>query len=143
MREGRAVFLFALGSLNAEHIVAHLHEGEQIYLGGDHGLLCLREVELGVGEGLQGFAALLLGDVASTLQVVQSEDVLKLLVSVDDRAGSVLFSNLDLVDEELLNIVGLFVSQKGGQVLEEFKNLVLAEILVSVSQHLVVDVLQS
>ena len=107
-----------MGSLDAEHIVAHLHEGEQIHLRGDNGLLRLREVELGVGERLEGLAALLLGDVAGALQVVERENVLQLLVGVDDGAGSVLFSNLYLVDQELLNIVGLLVRQQSGQVLK-------------------------
>lgn len=69
-------------------------------------------MEFRVGESLQGFAALLFVDVACSFQVVQSEDVLKLLVSVDDGAGSVLFSNFNLVNNELLNIVWLLISKQ-------------------------------
>ena len=39
--------------LDAENVVAHLHEGEQIDLSWDYGLLSLSEVELGVRQGLQ------------------------------------------------------------------------------------------
>ena len=71
-------------SLDAEHVVAHLHEGEQVNLGWDNGLLSLGEVEFGVGKGLEGLTALLLGDVTSALKVVESENVLQLLISVDN-----------------------------------------------------------
>jgi hypothetical protein len=37
-------------------------------------------VEFRVGKGFQGFAALFLGDLAKSLQVVQSEDVLEFRV---------------------------------------------------------------
>ena len=134
--------------LDAEHIVADLHEGEHVDLRGDGCLLGLREVELGVRQGHKGckltqkrmcllasvsynnrkwalaiffltFSALILADVARVLQVVKGEDVLHLSLSVDDRAGTVFDSCLDLLAKELLKVVWLLVSQECCQVLYE------------------------
>ena len=104
-------------SLDAQHIVAHLHESEQIHLGRDHGLLSLRKVELGVGEGLESLTGLFLGDVAGTLQVVESEDVLELLVGVDNGAGTILLANFNLVNDELVDSIRLLVCQQSSQIL--------------------------
>ena len=41
--------------LDAEHVVADLHEREHVHLRGDGGFLSLREMELRVGQGHQGF----------------------------------------------------------------------------------------
>lgn len=41
--------------LDSEHLVAHLHECEQVDLLGDVTLLCLREVILRVGQCLQRY----------------------------------------------------------------------------------------
>ena len=48
------------------------------------------------------FTALLLRDVASVLQIVESKDVLHLSFSVDDRAGAILDTRFDLLTQELL-----------------------------------------
>jgi hypothetical protein len=72
----------SVGALDAQHVVAHLHEGEQVDLRGNDGFLRLGEVEFRVGEGLESFTALFLGDVAGTLEVVEREDVLEFLVCV-------------------------------------------------------------
>jgi hypothetical protein len=111
-------------------------------------------VELGVGKGLEGLAALLLGDVTSTLQVVEGEDVLELLVGVNDGAVSVFLAVAHLLNKELLDTLGLLVGEEGGQVLnsglregrgvtylEELENLVFAEVVVRVLEHFVVHVL--
>jgi len=74
-------------------------------------------VELGVGEGLQGFAALFLGDVTGTLEVVKSENVLELLVGVNDRAVSVFLAVTHLLNEELFDTFGLLVSEEGSEIL--------------------------
>ena len=146
-RFSRAGASCSLG-LDAEHIVADLHEGEHVDLRGDGCLLGLREVELGVRQGHKGckltqkrmcllasvsynnqgwasaiffltFSALILADVARVLKVVKCEDVLHLSLSVDDRAGAILDSCLDLLAKELLKVVWLLVSQECRQVLSE------------------------
>ena len=66
-------------------------------------------MELRVSQRLQGFTALLLSDDTWSLQVVEGEDVLELLIRVDDWAAAVIFSDFDLVNKELLNTFGLFV----------------------------------
>ena len=63
------------------------------------------------------FAALVLRDVVLALQVVEGEDVLHLSVGVDDGALSVLLAGFNLLDEEVLDVVWLLVSKKGGQIL--------------------------
>ena len=108
-------------SLNAKNIVANLHEGEQVNLGWNNSFLSFSEVELRISKSLQSFTALFLSDVASTLQVVESENVLQLLISVDDGTGSVFFTDFDLINQELLNVVGLLVSQKSRQILHKDK----------------------
>ena len=64
------------------------------------------------------FAALVLRDVASVLQVVESEDVLHLCFSVDDGSGAVLDTGFDLLAQELLQIVWLLEREQGRQVLD-------------------------
>ena len=80
---------------------------------------------------------------ARTLQVVESENILQLGVRVHNRAWTVLLAKLDLLHEEGLNVVWLFVAQQSGQVFEQFKDLVLSEVLVGISEHFIVDILQS
>ena len=75
-------------------------------------------MELRVGKGLKCFSTLVFGDVACTFEVIKSEDVLEFLVSVYNRATAVFFSVFDLFDEELLDVLGLLVSKKCGQVLK-------------------------
>ena len=70
-----------------------------------------------VGVSSLTFAALILGNEVLTLQIVQSEDILHLSVSVDNGAVTVLLASLDLLHEEVLNVVRLLVRQKGSQVL--------------------------
>ena len=108
--------MFASLGLDPEDVVANFHKGEHVHLGGDGGLLCFCEVELRVCKGCQGFkkrlhksvdvaltfTALLLRDVASVLQIVESKDVLHLSFSVDDRAGAILDTRFDLLTQELL-----------------------------------------
>lgn len=103
--------------LDAKHIVAHFHESEQVDFRGDNGVLGLREVELAVGQGLESLTALLLRYVASAFQVVKREDVLQFLVRVDDRARAVFLADLDLINDELLHVVRLLVSDQSRQVL--------------------------
>ena len=61
--------------------------------------------------------ALLLGDVAGVLEVVQGEDVLHLSLSVDDRAGTILNASLNLLAQELLQVVWLLVGEQSCQIL--------------------------
>ena len=63
------------------------------------------------------FTALLLGDVALILQVVEGEDVLHLSLGVDNGSGAVLDAGFDLLAQELLHVVWLLVRQKRCQVL--------------------------
>lgn len=62
--------------------------------------------------------ALFLGDVSGALEVIEGEDVLKLSLVVNDGAASLLFALLQEVDEELLNVLRLFIADDGCQVLE-------------------------
>lgn len=55
---------------------------------------------------------------ASTFEVVECEDVLEFLVGVNNGAGSVFLPDFNLVDNELFYVVGLFVGQQSGQVLQ-------------------------
>jgi hypothetical protein len=63
------------------------------------------------------FFALFLRDVSSTLEVIESEDVLELSLIVDNGATSLLFALLQEVDQELLNVLWLFIANNGCQVL--------------------------
>ena len=75
-------------------------------------------LKVSVTESLKlTFAALLLGDVALVLQVVEGEDVLHLSLGVDDGSGAILDAGLDLLAQELLHVVWLLVGQKRCQVL--------------------------
>ncbi len=112
-------------------------------------------MELRVSKSLERLSALVFGDMACTLKVVESENVLEFLVSVYDRATTVFFSVFDLFNEELLNVLWLLISEKCCQILnsnylnkakwylKELKDFVFAEILISISEHFVVDVLKS
>ena len=112
-------------------------------------------MELRISKSLKCLSALVFGDVACTLKVVESEDVLKFLVSVYNWATTVFFSVFNLFNEELLNVFWLLVGKKCSQILnsnyinktrwylKELKDIVLAEILISISEHFVVDVLKS
>ena len=51
------------------------------------------------------------------LKVVESEDVLHLGLSVDDRARTILDACLDLLAQELLQVVWLLVGEQSCQVL--------------------------
>ncbi len=63
------------------------------------------------------FFALFLGDMSSTLEVIESEDVLKLSFVVYNGATSLLFALLQEVNQELLDILWLFIANNGCQVL--------------------------
>ncbi len=63
------------------------------------------------------FFALFLGDMSSTLEVIESEDVLELSLIIDNGATSLLFTLLQEVDQELLNVLWLFIANNGCQVL--------------------------
>ena len=117
----RASSIYLSSSLDAQYVVAHLHESEQVNLRGNNSLLSLSEVEFRVGESLESLTGLLLGDVAGTLQVVQSEDVLKFLIGVNDRSGAVFLADFNLVDDKLIDIIGLLVSEQGSQILQTDK----------------------
>lgn len=68
------------------------------------------------GIGLT-FTALLLRDRAGTFKIVEREDVLQLGVCIDDRPAAVLFSLLNLIDQERVDVVGLLVAEQSGKVL--------------------------
>ncbi len=63
------------------------------------------------------FFALFLGDMSSTLEVIESEDLLELSLIIDNGATSLLFALLQEVDQELLNVLWLFIANNGCQVL--------------------------
>lgn len=63
------------------------------------------------------FFALFLGDMSCPLEVIESEDVLELSLIVDNGATSLLFALLQEVDQELLNVLWLFIANNGCQVL--------------------------
>ena len=63
------------------------------------------------------FFALFFGYMSSTLEVIESEDVLELSLIVDNGATSLLFALLQEVDQELLNVLWLFIANNGCQVL--------------------------
>ena len=63
------------------------------------------------------FFALFLGDMSSTLEVIESEDVLKLSFVVYNGPTSLLFALLQEVNQELLDILWLFIANNGCQVL--------------------------
>lgn len=62
--------------------------------------------------------ALFLGNVAGTLEVIESEYVLQLCLIVDDGAASLLLALLQEVNEELFNVLWLFIADNGCQVLK-------------------------
>ena len=62
--------------------------------------------------------ALLLGDVSCTLEVIESEDVLELGLIVYNGAASLLLALLQEVNQELLNVLWLFIANNGCQVLQ-------------------------
>lgn len=62
--------------------------------------------------------ALFLGDVSGALEVIEGEDVLKLSLIVNDGAASLLLALLQEVNEELLNVLRLFIADDGCQVLK-------------------------
>ena len=78
---------------------------------------------------------------SGTLQVVESEYVLQLCLVVDNRSGALILPLLEKVDEELLDVIGLLVADDGGQILEQLKDLVLSQVLISLSEKFVVAVL--
>ena len=63
------------------------------------------------------FFALFFGYMSSTLEVIESEDVLELSLIVDNGATSLLFALLQEVNQELLNVLWLFIANNGCQVL--------------------------
>ena len=83
-------------------------------------------------------AALLLVDLAGVAQIVKSENVLHLRLSVDNGAGALLDASLNLLAEEALQVVGLLVGDQRGQVLEQFHDFVFSQVRVRVGQYLVV-----
>jgi hypothetical protein len=62
--------------------------------------------------------ALLLRDVSCSLQVIESEDVLEFSLIVDNGAASLLFALLQEVNQELFNVLWLFIANNSGQVLK-------------------------
>ena len=94
----RLIIFFYSYAFDAEHVVAHFHESEQVNFGGNNCFLSFSEVELRVGESLKSFTALLFSNDAWTLKVVKGEDVLKLLVGIDNRTAAVIFSNFYLIN---------------------------------------------
>ena len=63
------------------------------------------------------FFALFFGYMSCALEVIESEDVLELSLIVDNGATSLLFALLQEVDQELLNVLWLFIANNGCQVL--------------------------
>ena len=78
---------------------------------------------------------------SGTLQVVESEYVLQLCLVVDNRSGTLILPLLEKVYEELLDVIGLLVADDGGQILEQLQDLVLSQVLISLSEKFVVAVL--
>jgi hypothetical protein len=61
--------------------------------------------------------ALLLRDVSCSLQVIESEDVLEFSLIVNNGAASLLLALLQEVNQELFNVLWLFIANNSGQVL--------------------------
>jgi hypothetical protein len=61
--------------------------------------------------------ALLLRDVSCSLQVIESEDVLEFSLIVNNGATSLLLALLQEVNQELFNVLWLFIANNSGQVL--------------------------
>jgi hypothetical protein len=64
------------------------------------------------------FFALFLRDVSSTLEVIESENVLELSLIVYNGAASLLLTLLQKVNQELFNVLWLFIANNGCQVLQ-------------------------
>jgi Mg/Co/Ni transporter MgtE len=79
--------------------------------------------------------------VTSTLQVVESKDVLKFCLVVYDGSRALVFSLFQEVNKELLDVVRLLIADNGCEILEELQYLVLSEILISLSEKLVIAIL--
>jgi len=47
--------------------------------------------------------------VAGAFKVVKCKNVLQLLVCVDDGPGTVFFADFDLIDDKLVDIIGLLI----------------------------------
>jgi hypothetical protein len=62
--------------------------------------------------------ALLLRDVSCSLQVIESEDVLEFSLIVNNGATSLLLALLQEVNQELFNVLWLFIANNSGQVLK-------------------------
>ena len=77
----------------------------------------------------------------STLQVVESKDVLKFSLVVYDGSRALVFSLFQEVNKELLDVVRLLIADNGCEILEELQYLVLSEILISLSEKLVIAIL--
>ena len=75
-----------------------------------------------------------------TLEIVESEDVLELRVLVHDTSVTLVLSIFEAFDECAFDIVRLLVSKNCGEVLEQLQDFVSPEILVSFSEHLVVNI---
>lgn len=67
------------------------------------------------------FFALVFGDVACALEIVEREDVLQLCFVVDYRPGALVLALLQQVHQELLDVLRLLVAKHCCQVL--FKDL--------------------
>lgn len=63
------------------------------------------------------FFALIFGDVASALEVVEGKDILKLGLVVDDGPAALLLALLQQVDQERLDVLGLLIAENRRQVL--------------------------
>ena len=64
------------------------------------------------------FSALFLRNKTCALEIVQGKNVLELSITVNDASVAVKFSLFQNVDQEILEVVRLFVRQDGGQILE-------------------------
>ena len=62
--------------------------------------------------------ALLLRDVSCSLQVIESEDVLEFSLIVNNGTASLLLALLQEVNQELFNVLWLFIANNSGQVLK-------------------------
>jgi hypothetical protein len=62
--------------------------------------------------------ALLLRDVSCSLQVIESEDVLEFSLIVNNGAASLLLALLQEVNQELFNVLWLFIANNSRQVLK-------------------------
>ena len=77
----------------------------------------------------------------STLQIVESKDVLKFCLVVYDGSRALVLSLLQEVNKELLDVVRLLIADNGCEILEELQYLMLSEILISLSEKLVIAIL--